>query len=178
MKARVAGARRASGVTLTFLDSHIDASRDWLEPLMHRIAEDRRHVVMPVIDGLSREFKYTPGGVELVGFNTRLVDHGISLQKIHRFDGRTAADPEPSPAMAGGLFSIHREYFFEIGAFDETMEHWGGENIEIGFRVWQCGGMLLCCSKTVSYSICVGSACAQMHRGGCNIDERCQIDLA
>jgi hypothetical protein len=72
-------------------------------------------VVMPIIDGLSREFKYSPGGVELVGFNTRLVDHGIALQKIHQFEGRTAVDPEPSPAMAGGLFSVHREYFFEIG---------------------------------------------------------------
>ena len=41
--------------------------------------------------------------------------------------------------MAGGLFSVHREYFFEVGAFDTQMEHWGGENIEIGFRVWQCG---------------------------------------
>ena len=72
-------------------------------------------MVMPIIDGLSREFKYSPGGVELVGFNTRLVDHGIALQKIHQFEGRTAVDPEPSPAMAGGLFSVHREYFFEIG---------------------------------------------------------------
>lgn len=79
---------------------------------------------MPIIDGLSRQFKYSPGGVELVGFNTRLVDHGIALQKVHQFEGRTAVDPEPSPAMAGGLFSIHREYFFEVGAFDEEMEHW------------------------------------------------------
>eukprot|EP00038_Savillea_parva_P030681 m.79452 g.79452 ORF g.79452 m.79452 type:complete len:571 (+) comp9291_c0_seq1:248-1960(+) len=149
MKARVAGARKATGVTLTFLDSHIDCSVDWAEPLMYRIWQDRTHVVMPIIDGLSRDFKYSPGGVELVGFNTRLVDHGIALQKIHQFEGRTAVDPEPSPAMAGGLFSIHREYFFEVGAFDEKMEHWGGENIEIGFRVWQCGGSieLVRCSR-------------------------------
>ena len=39
--------------------------------------------------------------------------------------------------QAGGLFSVNREYFFEIGAFDEQMAHWGGENIEIGFRAWQ-----------------------------------------
>jgi polypeptide N-acetylgalactosaminyltransferase len=145
-------------------------------------------VVMPIIDGLTRDFKYSPGGVELVGFNTRLVDHGIGLQKLHQFEGRTAVDPEPSPAMAGGLFSIERDYFFEIGAFDEEMEHWcvcdrhgwdsfaprssncrtvsrfapadglephtsaicrGGENIEIGFRVWQCGGSieLVRCSR-------------------------------
>ena len=46
--------------------------------------------------------------------------------------------------MAGGLFSVDRSYFFEIGAFDEKMAHWGGENIEIGFRAWQCGGETSC----------------------------------
>lgn len=40
MKARVAGARRASGVTLTFLDSHIDCSTDWAEPLMWVTSQD------------------------------------------------------------------------------------------------------------------------------------------
>ena len=58
MVARVAGARKATGDTVTFLDSHIDPSRNWLEPLMYRIYEDRSHVVMPIIDGLSRQFKY------------------------------------------------------------------------------------------------------------------------
>ena len=45
--------------------------------------------------------------------------------------GRTPVDGQPSPAMAGGLFAVDREYFFKIGAFDEEMEHWGGENIEV-----------------------------------------------
>jgi hypothetical protein len=42
------------------------------------------------------------------GFNTKLVDHGIGLQAIHDFPGRDATFPQPSPAMAGGLFSVSR----------------------------------------------------------------------
>lgn len=37
--------------------------------------------------------------------------------------------------MIGCAFSIDREFFFEIGAFDEKMDIWGAENVEISFRV-------------------------------------------
>lgn len=37
--------------------------------------------------------------------------------------------------MAGGLFSIEREYFYEMGAYDDQLQVWGGENVEMSLRV-------------------------------------------
>lgn len=53
------------------------------------------------------------------------------------------------PSHVGCAFSIDREFFFEIGSYDEGMDIWGSENVELAFRVWLCGGALevLPCSR-------------------------------
>lgn len=44
--------------------------------------------------------------------------------------------------MVGGLFVVSKKYFQYFGMYDIGMEVWGGENFELFFRVWQCGGKL------------------------------------
>ena len=55
---------------------------------------------------------------------------------------RKASDPAPTPTMAGGLFGVNRKFFFDVGAYDAGMIGWGGENLELSFRVWMCGGRM------------------------------------
>jgi len=71
--------------------------------------------------------------------------------RVKEHEQRTAIEtglPFPSPTLVGCAIAVERNYFMKLGAFDEGMRIWGGENIELGFRTWMCGGQV----KTVTCS--------------------------
>lgn len=143
IRARLLGAEVAKGKVLTFLDAHCECSRGWLEPLLARIAERRSCVVCPVIDIIHDDtFAYVRSfELHWGAFNWELHFrwYPVSERELLRRKNDSTL-PIRTPVMAGGLFSIDKSYFEEIGKYDEKMDIWGGENIELSFRVWQCGG--------------------------------------
>ncbi|XP_043224989.1 polypeptide N-acetylgalactosaminyltransferase 1-like [Amphibalanus amphitrite] len=146
IRARLAGAHAATGDVLVFLDSHCECGLDWMEPLLQRIKEDRTAVLTPIIDVIddktlqyynSNGDFFQVGGFTWSGHFTWIDVPAWELERRG-----TAADPTRSPTMAGGLFAIDRQYFWESGSYDEGMDVWGGENLEMSFRIWMCGGKI------------------------------------
>nr|XP_035924948.1 polypeptide N-acetylgalactosaminyltransferase 11 isoform X2 [Halichoerus grypus] len=131
------------GEVLVFLDSHCEVNVVWLQPLLAAIRQDRRTVVCPVIDIISADtLAYSSSPVVRGGFNWGLHFKWdlVPLSELGGPAGATA--PIKSPTMAGGLFAMNRHYFNELGQYDNGMDIWGGENLEISFRIWMCGGKL------------------------------------
>lgn len=63
IRARLAGARVSHGDVLVFLDAHCEAVKDWLRPLLQRIKEERKAVLVPIIDVIdSNTFYYSTSG--------------------------------------------------------------------------------------------------------------------
>ncbi|XP_065200239.1 putative polypeptide N-acetylgalactosaminyltransferase 9 isoform X2 [Planococcus citri] len=145
IRARLIGAKHASAPVLTYLDSHCECTIGWLEPLLDRIARDSHNVVTPVIDVIddtTLAYRYQNDRMHVGGFDWSLTFNWHSLPERERKRHSNPAEPVHSPTMAGGLFSIDRKFFERLGTYDSGFDIWGGENLELSFKTWMCGGVL------------------------------------
>ena len=55
---------------------------------------------------------------------------------------KSKADPVVSPTSPGGLFAISKQWWEYLGKYDPGFEVWGGENLELSFKTWMCGGKM------------------------------------
>ncbi|XP_007229022.3 polypeptide N-acetylgalactosaminyltransferase 6 [Astyanax mexicanus] len=147
--ARLLGAQEAKGEVLTFLDSHCECFSGWLEPLLSQLLQQPTAVVSPVIVVIdSNTLKFTKPHPSIPTRSRGNFDWGLSfgwenIPEPERLKRKDETYPVKTPTFAGGLFSIFKNFFEHIGRYDDQMEIWGGENIEMSFRVWMCGGQLL-----------------------------------
>lgn len=136
-----------TGEVIVFLDAHCEVNINWLPPLLAPIYRDRTVMTVPIIDGIDyKTFEYR----SVYGSENHfrgIFEWGMLYKEneVPRREQRRRqhnSEPYRSPTHAGGLFAINREYFLELGAYDPGLLVWGGENFELSFKIWQCGGSI------------------------------------
>ncbi|XP_063049075.1 polypeptide N-acetylgalactosaminyltransferase-like 6 isoform X3 [Engraulis encrasicolus] len=135
IRTRLLGASMAQGEVLTFLDSHCEANINWLPPLLDQIAQNPRTIVCPMIDVIDHNhfgYEAQAGDAMRGAFDWEMYYKRIPIPpELQRTD---PSDPYESPVMAGGLFAVNRQWFWELGGYDTGLEIWGGEQYEISFK--------------------------------------------
>ncbi|XP_004869584.1 probable polypeptide N-acetylgalactosaminyltransferase 8 [Heterocephalus glaber] len=146
--ARNTGWGAAAADVVAILDAHVEVNAGWAEPILARIQEDRTVIISPVFDNIHFDnFKLTKYPLAVDGFNWELwCRYDPVPESWIALDDVTA--PVRSPSIMG-ILAADRLFLGEIGALDDGMLVYGGENVELSLRVWQCGGKIevLPCSR-------------------------------
>ncbi|XP_039893713.1 polypeptide N-acetylgalactosaminyltransferase 17 [Simochromis diagramma] len=149
IRARIEGWKVATAEVTGFFDAHVEFTPSWAEPVLARIKENHKRIILPSIDNIKHDTfeveRYENSGH---GYNWELWCMYINPPKEWWEEGDMSA-PIRTPAMIGCSFVANRDYFGELGLLDSGMDVYGGENIELGIRVWLCGGSMevLPCSR-------------------------------
>uniref|UniRef100_A0A669C7G8 Polypeptide N-acetylgalactosaminyltransferase n=1 Tax=Oreochromis niloticus TaxID=8128 RepID=A0A669C7G8_ORENI len=142
IRARIHGWNAATAPVVGFFDAHVEFNTGWSEPILTRMKEDHTRIILPAIDNI----KYNTFEVQQYANAAHGYNWGLWCMYIippqEWLDRGDETAPIRTPAMIGCSFVVDREYFGEIGLLDPGMEVYGGENIELGMRVWQCGGSM------------------------------------
>ncbi|XP_063449031.1 probable polypeptide N-acetylgalactosaminyltransferase 8 [Pan paniscus] len=147
-QARNTGWEAATADVVAILDAHIEVNVGWAEPILARIREDRTVIVSPVFDNIRFDtFKLDKYELAVDGFNWELWCRYDALPQAW-IDLHDVTAPVKSPSIMG-ILAANRHFLGEIGSLDGGMLIYGGENVELSLRVWQCGGKveILPCSR-------------------------------
>ncbi|VDN54632.1 unnamed protein product [Dracunculus medinensis] len=149
IRTRSIGAQFAVGDVVIFLDAHCEVNVNWLPPLLAPIKNNRKVMTVPIIDGIDMHtwaYRSVYGKADyhfrgifewgLLYKETEITEEEIARRKFK-------SEPFRSPTHAGGLFAIDRLWFKNLGFYDPGLLIWGGEQYELSFKIWQCGGGIL-----------------------------------
>ncbi len=148
-RARNTGARAASYGILVFLDCDMMPESGWLaaHARWHHVVSDaltlgfRAHVEVGGVDaGMVRD---RSGSLEEL-FSDRRSDRPEWIEfHMARTNDLTSTADDLFRVVTGGNLGVGRDFFEEVGGFDESFTQWGAEDTEFGYRAFTRGGLLV-----------------------------------
>lgn len=131
------------GDVIIFLDLYCEVNVNWFFFLFDCIVWNCKIIVCLMIDVIDYDdfwYEIQVGDVMWGVFDWEMYYKWIliflELQKVD------FSDLFEFFVMVGGLFVVDWKWFWEFGGYDLGLEIWGGEQYEIFFKVWMCGGCM------------------------------------
>ncbi|XP_029646622.2 polypeptide N-acetylgalactosaminyltransferase 13-like [Octopus sinensis] len=145
IKARMEAIKYVTAEVVCILDSHMEVNINWLQPLLVEIMKNRSTLAMGQLDYINRntfKYEFNRDYKTRYGFNWDFK----FFEQYFRPDqmlNKKVTDTLPGPVIVGAGFAMDVKFFRKIGLYDPKMAIWGGENLELSWRVWCCGGQVL-----------------------------------
>ena len=145
-RARDTGARAARHDILVFLDGDVVAD----EGLVAAHARWHHAVADAVTVGLRAHVD--PAGVDaaaiasaasVAGLFEKAAEPPWTERHMARTDDLTSRHDDLFRALVGANFGIRRPFFAALGGFDVSFTRYGGEDLELGYRAYTAGGLLV-----------------------------------
>jgi len=170
-RSRLTGAKAATGEVLMFVDSHIEMeSSTWYHHLAIPIVENPQTITMQTIDVIddlgTKDYGAGAGPLQYGVVNDQFwfsyqvdrfgdymepldpkdfTEEELAERRGFKYNAESPhlREPYETPFGPGSLFAIRRDEFWRLGGYDEGLYVWGGENTEMAFKMWMCGGRML-----------------------------------
>ncbi|KAH3816849.1 hypothetical protein DPMN_118372 [Dreissena polymorpha] len=147
MMARQAGIDASSADYFITMDSHMECSPGWLEPVVYRLVQKPKALVCSNIGSINNDdFGVSPNTEKFgVAFDFPFFTWNLG-QQIARFtkeyseSRKNNTEPMWIGTVMGMIIAMRKDWFQQLGGFDPGMHIWGSEQIELSVKVWMCGG--------------------------------------
>jgi glycosyltransferase involved in cell wall biosynthesis len=140
--ARSLGARRASGKILIFLDGHCYTPPNWMDGLIHPLAETRVGMVGSTVATMHH-------GSDSRGLGMNWRDASLEVEWLRQRENT----PYPVPLLAGICQAVRKADLERLGYYDDGMTRYGSEDLELCLRYWLMGYEVLVQPQTVIYHL-------------------------
>lgn len=149
-RARNAGVRAAGGEIIVFADCDMVPEPAWVEAhaRWHHLASDvlslgfRRHVSF---EGITPELVAAAAARGRLAplFEGRTIERPEWIEyHMTRTSELTSTDDDLFRIVTTGNMSVRKDWFVELGGFDESFTQWGAEDTEFGYRAFARGSVL------------------------------------
>ena len=140
---RLRGVQEARGDVVVILDSHMEVSVGWLEPLLNILDNRPKAVAVPVLH-MIQESQYKQLETHLCDPYVVQPQRGwghITMQMYWKKQDppRKVWEPIPSASLMGGGLAAARSTLLEFYPTRVVNSSWGVENNRLSFRAWMCG---------------------------------------